>query len=283
MEINAHTELYCILGNPVRHSLSPVIHNTAFRSSGTNAVYLAFTPVNLKEGIQALRTLGIRGASITIPYKIEVLKLLDQIDPMAEAIGSVNTLLLENGRLSGYNTDAYGAVKPMLEREIPIEKSQFLVIGNGGAARAVAYSILHRGGAVAITGRNSNNIARFAEELRGAFPDRVAYRQISALDRTFMTEIDVIINTTPVGMAPDPARAPIDPSLLRKEHVVFDIVYTPHETLLLREAKKRRCDIIHGIEMLIHQGARQFEIWTGRTAPLKEIHSALKRHLRSRT
>jgi shikimate dehydrogenase len=283
MEINAKTELYCILGNPVRHSLSPVIHNTAFRKSGINAVYLAFTPGSLKEGIAAMRILGIRGASITIPYKIEAVKLVDEIDPVAEAIGSVNTLLNDNGRISGYNTDGYGAVKPMLERGVPIEGSGFLIIGNGGAARAVAYSILHRGGAVTITGRNINNITRFADELRSAFPNRVAHRQLSGLDPAFMAGIDVIINTTPVGMFPDTGHAPIDPALLRKGNTVFDIVYTPRDTMLLHEAKKRGCVIIHGIEMLMHQGARQFEIWTGRTAPLKEIAAALKRHPHSQS
>ncbi len=282
MNINAHTELYCILGNPVGHSLSPIIHNTAFKLTGINAVYLAFTPRSLKEGIDALRALGIRGASITIPYKVDAIKLLDSVDPASALIGSINTVHNHEGMLTGYNTDGYGALKPFTERNFDMGGKRIFVIGNGGSARAVAYTFLEHGARVIIAGRNTVNISGLTGELMMRYPGRVDSMLLKGIDPSFMESLDAIVNTTPVGMSPDTEHSPIDTALIDKRHLVFDIVYSPHDTFLLREAKKKGCEIIHGMEMLLYQGARQFEIWTGHTAPVLEISKALKRVLRKR-
>lgn len=277
IDINSSTALYCIFGSPVGHSISPVMHNAAFREAGLNAVYVAFEPSSIQGAMQSMRELGIRGASVTIPFKIEALRFADSVDPLAAEIGSINTLINTNGSLAGHNTDGLGAVTALERHNVRIEGSTCMVIGNGGSARAIAATLASRGAKIIITGRNPERIRGLAASLRPAEPARAIGP--GELDRGVMETVDVVINTTPVGMAPRADAIPIPEDLLAPRHTVFDIVYAPHETRLLAAAAGRGCAVIHGIEMLLYQGARQFELWTGTEAPVEVMRRAIFSHL----
>ncbi len=278
MKINSETSLYCIFGNPVKHSLSPVIHNSAFRELGINAVYLAFEPETIEEAIRSVRSLNIKGASITIPFKVEVMKYIDHVDPLAGQIGSVNTIHNVSGRLTGYNTDGQGALNSLLKKNIGINNSNILIIGNGGSARAVAFTLLQNKASVFICGRNHERIKALAKDLK-VFYDNADNILLDKLDKRFMSKIDILINTTPLGMTPRINSCPIDENLITDRHTVFDIVYSPEKTKLLNIAEKKGCVIIKGIEMLINQGIMQFEIWTNRKAPEEIIYRSIKKIL----
>lgn len=270
--INSGTLLYCIFGSPVRHTVSPLMHNAAFREAGINAVYLAFEPASIREAVASMRALGISGASVTIPYKIEVLGLCDEVDPHAADIGSVNTLMNAGGRITGYNTDGLGAVRALENGGIGVSGSRCLVIGNGGSARAISFALQAAGAGVIIAGRNRSRI----EALAGDLGETSRSVLLGELDGRMMESVDIVINTTPVGMAPDAGSSPIDTHLIAARHAVFDIVYSPRETRLLAAAREKGCATVHGIDMLIFQGARQFEIWTGMPAPVETMARAAR-------
>ena len=273
MIINSNTQLFCIFGNPVRHSLSPVMHNRAFSETGFNGVYLAFQPDSIHEAVTAMRTLGIRGASVTIPFKINVMSCADRIDPLAAKIGSANTLLNHEGMITAYNTDGYGAIAALQEKGVSLDGRRCLIIGSGGSARAIAFTLLMQGASVVIAGIDVESTRSLTFDLMSAgsaeaiHPDR--------FDAQFLSNIDIIVNTTPVGMKPDYEGIPIQPELLNGKHVVFDIVYSPLKTRLLQEAEIRGCTTVSGISMLLYQGTRQFEIWTGIPAPVSAMNESL--------
>ncbi len=275
MTADAHTALYCLFGRPARHSLSPAMHNAAFEEKGLNAVYLAFEPERAIDAVRSMRSLGIKGASVTIPFKTDIIDDIDQIDPLAEKIGSVNTLVNRSGTITGYNTDGYGAIRALQTAGVPLDGRKALVIGNGGSARAIAFSLLDAGSRVVILGRDEKKAARLARDLSRHFPEVESGRIDSA--GTLMTDDNaLIINTTPVGMFPDIGSCPIDPSILKKGNVVFDIVYSPVRTRLIESAASAGCTTIPGTEMLLYQGARQFELWTSLTAPVETMRTALE-------
>jgi shikimate dehydrogenase len=275
-KINANTKLFCIFGNPVKHSLSPVMQNTAFKAAGLDAVYLAFEIENIKDGISAMRTLNISGASITIPFKNDVIAYLDEIDPLAEEIGSVNTLLNINGKIAGYNTDGFGALNALKNNNVEVDNSKVLLIGNGGSARAIAFTLLQTGADVTIAGRNIEKIISLVNDIKSK-GKKTEYILINDISPDLMKDIDIIINTTPIGMTPKINESPIEEKLILNKHIVFDIVYSPDMTKLLQSAKNKKCKIVHGIEMLINQGAKQFELWTGETAPVSLMRSSIKK------
>jgi shikimate dehydrogenase len=277
-DINSRTELYCIFGSPVRHSISPVIHNAAFREMEIDAVYLAFEPASIGGAVSSMKTLGISGASITIPYKIDVCRHCDEMDPLAAGIGSVNTLVNTGGRIIGYNTDGYGALRSIEQRGISLKGKTCLILGNGGSARAIAFTLAGHGVSIIIAGRNEERISKLAGDISAISPNAHS-ALLGSIDRGFMETIDIIINTTPIGMAPDTGSVPIDIDCINKRHIVFDIVYAPHETRLLAAARDKGCPVVFGVDMLVMQGARQFEIWTGLDAPVETMRRAAHRHL----
>ncbi|MGL4368606.1 MAG: shikimate dehydrogenase [Spirochaetota bacterium] len=272
--INARTELYCIFGNPVAHSLSPIIHNAAFFHEGINAVYLAFQPHSPEAAVAAMRTLPILGASITIPFKTEILPFLDVIDPLAEKIGAVNTIAHRNGVLLGYNTDGEGAVSALENSIGDLAGKNVLVLGTGGSARAVSFALLDKGAAVTIAGRMGASQNILADNLSAHF-QLIHSVFIGDISAESARRFNIIINTTPLGMK-DNDPFPIDPSFLIKEHTVFDIVYRPHRTALLARAEQQGCTIVYGIEMLIRQAAAQFRIWTEKDPPVSVMKNALE-------
>lgn len=255
--INGHTQIYGILGRPVTHSLSPAMHNAAFRKLGLNAAYVAFPVADLRQAVAGIRGLDLKGVSVTIPFKEEIIPLLDELDPHVAQIGAVNTVVNREGRLLGYNTDWLGAVKA-LKAKTALTGDHFLILGAGGAARAIAYGIIKEGGQVTVTDLDAARAEALARDLS------VAAIPLNALDRC---PAAILVNATPVGLAPDVEGIPINPELLDRFTLVMDIVYRPLTTRLLTEAQARGCATIDGLQMLIHQATAQFELFTGLGAP----------------
>jgi shikimate dehydrogenase len=233
------------------------MHNAAFRELGINAVYVAFPVTDLARAVAGLRGLAIAGVSVTIPFKEEIIPLLDTVDPQAARMGAVNTVVNRDGRLTGYNTDWLGAVAA-LQAKTSLKGQHVLILGAGGAARAIAFGVLAEGGRVTLTDVEAEKAAALARDL-----------QVQAIP---LTELDrcpgaILVNATPVGMAPQVDAIPLPPELLGRFRLVMDIVYRPLETRLLKEAQAQGCATIDGLQMLIHQGTAQFELWTCRQAP----------------
>jgi len=265
MIIDQHTALYGVIGNPVRHSLSPILHNAAFSATSLNAVYLAFETGDIEECIKGIRALGIKGASITIPFKTTVMPFLDEIDPLAKRIGAVNTIVNDSGRLKGYNTDALGALKA-LEENVKLPGMTCLIIGAGGAARAIGFMLKEQDVAVSIVNRSRKRGEALAASLGCPF---------MPLDEISGAKGDLLVQTTSVGMYPHIDQCPVPENILEHGMVVMDIVYLPAETRLLNLAKDRGCVIISGVDMFINQGAEQFRLWTDLDPPFASMRHAL--------
>ncbi|NWF91662.1 MAG: shikimate dehydrogenase [Syntrophaceae bacterium] len=271
--IDARTELYGIIGNPVRHSLSPLFHNRAFRRMGLNALYLAFEVRDLQEALTGIRALGIRGVSVTIPFKTQAVQFLDEVEEVAAKIRAVNTILNRGGMMIGYNTDWHGAIEALEER-VDLRGKRVLLLGAGGAGRAIGFGLREKGAQVIIANRSAEKADELAEEL--GFVSQ-PWSSISKL------EPDVIINATSIGMYPYDTESPLPKEILREGMTVMDIVYRPLRTRLLRDAEERGCLTIDGLEMLARQGAGQLEIWTGKRPDLGKIKEDLYQGLVGKT
>jgi len=276
MRLSAKSKFIIIVGDPVSHSLSPAMHNAAYEKLGIDDqfVYLGANVkvVNLKEVVLAMRVMdNFYGLTCTIPHKVEILKYLDWVDEKAKKIGAVNTVVKKNGLLCGYNTDLLGVVIP-LEKITYLKGKKVLVLGAGGAARAIVYGLKNKKALVYILNRTLEKAEKLAKE----FDVKV----LNYKDQKKISDFDIIINATSVGMEPFSNITPIDPSFLRKNQIVFDIVYTPKETKLLKEAKKKKAKVIYGFEMLLYQGVAQFEIYTGKKAPVEVMRKVLEEKLK---
>jgi len=272
LKMDSHTELYGIIGNPVKHSLSPALHNAAFSAVGLNAVYIAFEAEDIKGCIEGIRGLGIKGMSVTIPFKESVIPFLGAIDPLARRIGAVNTIVNRGGGLTGYNTDAIGALMA-LEAETPLSGKSCILLGAGGAARAIGFILKQKGASLSIVNRSLVRGQRLARSLECRF---------LPLEELAAVRGEILIQTTPVGMSPHLDQCPVPEVVLRQGMVVMDIIYDPLETRLLRMARERGCTAINGIPMLIHQGAEQFRLWTGVDPPLSAMRKAIEEALSKR-
>ncbi len=280
MDINAATQFCGVIGNPVEHSLSPAIHNAAFRELGLNFVYLAWKVEAIGDAVRGLRALGnFRGASVTIPHKVAVLPFLDEIDATARHIGAINTIVSENGKLLGTNTDAAGALRALKEGNAPLSGEPVLILGSGGAARAIAFALVVDAGIrhVYLLGIDDTERGQLASDLTEKTAARVthAYLDEKAL-KAALAEAKVLIHCTPIGMAPKTGISCVPAQLLHPGLTVMDIVYNPRETQLLADAKAASCRIISGLEMFLYQAAAQFERWTGRSAPTPVMRAVLE-------
>jgi shikimate dehydrogenase len=277
--INGRSQLFGIIGNPVEHSFSPLMHNAAFAALGLNAVYVPMRPGaqphDLAEAFRGLRSLGFVGVSVTVPFKVAIMDFLDAIDPVAQRIGAVNTLLFTPGNAeaastipscTGYNTDWLGANRALADA-LPLSGSTILVLGAGGAARAVGFGLIEAGAKVLLSNRTESKGRELAAQLKCPFLPTGALAGLRA---------DALVNTTSVGMAPKIDAMPIAPELLPNFRVVMDIVYAPLTTRLLAEAAVCGCHTLDGLQMLLYQGAAQFELWTGRKTPLAVMRQALE-------
>ena len=267
--IDAQTELYCVIGNPVSHSLSPIMHNAAFNRMGLNAAYLAFEVENLEEAIRGIRGLGIQGVSVILPFKNQVIPFLDEVEAVAEKIKAVNTIQNKGGKLIGHNTDWRGAMET-LEEEVDLKGKNVLLLGAGGAARAIGFGLKEKGSQVIISNRSPDKANELAKDLGFVYQPLLSIKE---------PKFDVIINATSVGMSPHDAETPLPKKLLKEGMVVMDIVYQPLKTKLLQEAEEQGCRTIDGLEMLARQGAGQLEIWTGKRPEIEEIKRDLRQAL----
>jgi 3-dehydroquinate dehydratase/shikimate dehydrogenase len=259
-QVDVATRVYGVAGDPVSHSLSPIIMNTAMRRENVNAVYLALHAKTLKDLVACVRDIPIHGLSITMPYKEAILQYLDNTDSHTTKIGACNTIVrAQDGKLYGFNTDTAGVVRP-LEQRLALEGARVLVLGAGGAARAAVFGLKERGCEIFILNRSAAPAQKLARQAKARTIKRQDLKKLS---------FDVIVNATPVGMS-NTRESPLNENEINAKYV-FDMVYDPQETRFLKAAKARGAQIIPGIEMFVHQAARQFEIWTGKPAPWDDM------------
>lgn len=277
--IDAETGLCGVIGNPVKHSFSPALHNAAFEAAGLNFVYLAFEVSDVAGCLAGMRAIpSLRGLSVTIPHKLAVIEHLDALSPMAQKVGSVNTIARDGDRLVGDTTDGPGAVRAFEEAGVSLTGKRVLFLGSGGAVRSVAFAVadLCRPERVTLLGRTSSKVEALAEDIRDKSGATVNTGDLVADIEEAMTEHEVIVQGTPIGMMPEHIGQTCVPAeTLREEHVVFDMVYNPHRTQLVQDAEAAGCTVVYGIEMLIQQAALQFERWMGQAAPVDAMRSAV--------
>lgn len=283
--MDAKTRLCAVIGNPIGHSLSPQIHNAAFAELGLNYAYVAFEVEDVPAAIQGVRALGIAGLSVTIPHKVATMLEVDEVDPVAQDIGCVNTVVNHDGILSGYNTDGFGALNALLAAGCDLDGRSVLILGSGGAARAIAITLAHKCllEKMTILGVIEEERSILAEQAQSQTCFAVEHGDLTAeiLEET-LPQHDVLIHCTPVGMYPKTTETVVPESLLRPELWVFDVVYNPFETTLLKQAKARGCQVVPGVEMFVRQAVTQFELWTGQEAPIKVMFDVVVRALENR-
>jgi 3-dehydroquinate dehydratase/shikimate dehydrogenase len=264
-EVDAATKVYGVAGNPIGKSMSPIMMNTAFRRETVNAVYLALQTARVADLVALIKEIPIQGVSITMPHKQDILPYLEHMDPLSQKIGACNTLLrAQDGNLYGFNTDVAGVVIP-LEKRMPLKGAKILVLGAGGAGRAAVFGLRDKGAEVHILNRTPEIAAKLAKQSGAKVFKREAFAH-----KTNPASFDAIINSTPVGMAGNHG-APILSAEELRTKIVFDLVYNPVDTPLIRLARQQNLNVITGVEMFVQQGARQFEIWTGKPAPEEEM------------
>ncbi|MCD6530781.1 shikimate dehydrogenase [Candidatus Bathyarchaeota archaeon] len=285
MEISGRTKVCALIGDPVEHSLSPIMHNAAFKHLGLDYVYLAFRvrKEELKDAINGVKALKIYGLNVTKPLKVDILSLLDHLDESALKVGAVNTVLRIGDKLIGYNTDGIGALEALREARVSLEGVKAVILGAGGAARAVAFALAPKVKELVILNRTVTKAKSLSRDLKSKLGVETRFGGLSEVEKEKeLEDADLLINATSVGMKPNENLSPVDPELLRPDLTVFDIVYNPIETRLLREARKVGAKVVNGLSMLLFQGAASFSIWTCREPPLEVMREALKSALEER-
>ena len=280
MEIKGSTDIVGLIGHPVEHSFSPPMHNAAFKELGMDYAYVAFdvNPNDLKSAIEGAKSLNIKGFNVTIPHKIEVMQYLNELDEVAELIGAVNTIDFKD--LKGYNTDGIGAIRA-IEEVSSVKNKNVVVAGAGGASRAISFYLAKFGAdSITILNRNVEKAKSLAGDVaKSDLIGDVNSDSISEIN-AYLKDADILVDTTPLGMDPHIDDEPIAKADAMHENlVVFDAVYNPNETVLLKEAIRAGAKPVYGIRMLLYQGAESFKIWTGRDAPIDVMQNALNEHL----
>ena len=281
--ITGKTKVVAVIGNPIEHSLSPPMHNAAYKQMGMDYVYVAFKieKDNLSHLIESAKTMGLVGLNVTIPYKTDIIEYLDEVDDTARRINAVNTIRFKDGMAKGYNTDGTGAVKS-IEKYTELKNKKVLVLGAGGASKAITFTLLNHGiNSLTIANRSRDNAIQLIDNLKKQTGfDKINYVDIEQAD-TILDSVDIIINTTPIGMYPNvDADTPIKTEKINENHVVMDIIYNPLETKLLKNAKDNGATTISGTNMLINQGIIAFEIFTDRTPSYESFEKALLEQLK---
>lgn len=271
-QLDAATRVFGVAGNPVKHSLSPLMLNSAFRRERVNAIYLALQTTRIDDLLKLVREVPISGLSVTMPFKEEILQHLEKTDPLSSKIGACNTVVrAQDGKLYGFNTDVTAVVRP-LEKRLRLKDAKILVLGAGGAARAAVFGLREKGAEVFILNRTPQPAQKLAREAKAK-----TFRR----ENLTKTQFDVIVNATPVGMHGVKPNHILEPKEINAR-LVFDLVYNPIETPLIRMAREKGIPVVTGVEMFVHQGARQFEIWTGKPAPEEEMLRVVVHALRQR-
>lgn len=276
--MNNDTVLYGVIGDPIRHTRSPMMLNLAFRETQVNARYAAFhvRPERLEQAIGGLRAFGFGGLNVTIPHKVQVMSYLDEIDEGARVIGAVNTIVNRDGRLIGYNTDGIGYVRSLKEEAEPdLSGKKIVVLGAGGASRGILWALgRERPASILLANRTQDKAEQLAGSLQAQSPAPIAAIGWDRLPEA-CREADIVINTTSVGMSPNTDASPVDPAWLKPGAVASDLIYNPLTTKFLREAERRGCRIHGGLGMFVYQGAYAFEYWTGKAAPVQAMRDAV--------
>ena len=277
MTISGKTKVCGVIGDPIGHTLSPVIHNAAFNHLKLDFVFLAFEVKadDLEFAINGMQGLGIRGLNVTMPHKIAITRYLDEADSTVKFLGSANTILNDDGKLSGFNTDGVGALQALRENGVNPTGKNVVLLGAGGAAKAIAYSLSKEAETLYILNRTPEKAAVLADALNRMSSNKVVGNLLSpSTIQASLQNADVLINTTSVGMYPAVGNSLVAPQWLKPNLTVMDAVYNPVETKLAKDAKAAGAKVISGIEMLIYQGAASFNIWTGHTAPVEVMQTA---------
>ncbi len=281
--ITTNTKLCVVIGNPVGHSLSPAIHNAGYAALGLDFVYLAFPVEDVASLLGGMRaTSNFRGMSVTIPHKVTAIRYVDEVAEVDRAIGAINTVVHEGGRLIGLGTDGPGALKALNDAGVQITGAHILLLGTGGAARAIAFTLaMHPGlGELTLLDINEPMLRGLAADLHAGTPAHIVDTVLTPDTlAAAMAHADIVIHCTPIGMHPKVDASLVPADLFRPAQVVFDIVYTPLETKLLADARARGCRIIPGVEMFLNQAVLQFEHFTGVPAPTEVMRRVLMEHL----
>ncbi len=282
MAISGKTQVCGVIGDPIEHSLSPVMHNAAFKHLKLDFVFLAFRvkAADLENAMRGVRGLGIRGLNVTMPHKTAITRHLDEADSTVKFLGSANTILNSNGKLSGFSTDGVGALHALRENGVNPEGKKVLLLGAGGAAKAIAYTLAQEAGALCVLNRVPEKAAVLADALNRVFGKEVVGGALSpSTVQRNLQDADILVNATSVGMHPHVNQSVVPPQWLKPDLTAMDIVYNPVETKLAKDAKAAGAKVISGVEMLLYQGAASFEIWTGHAAPIKVMRAAALKKL----
>jgi shikimate dehydrogenase len=284
MVISGKTRVCGVIGDPIEHTLSPAIHNAAFNHLKLDFVFLAFKvkAADLENAVWGMRGLGIHGLNVTMPHKSTVIAYLDEVDPAVKFLGSANTILNKNGKLSGFNTDGVGALKALRENGTELSEKKVLLFGAGGAAKAIAFSLAEEVGELVVLNRAAEKAAALADAVNRMFGKKIVGGALSpsAVQKN-LQDADILVNATSVGMHPNVNQSLVAPQWLKSNLTVMDIVYNPVETKLAKDAKAAGAKVISGVEMLIYQGAASFKIWTERAAPIEVMRKAALNQLSS--
>lgn len=264
MKIDSNTKIYGLIGHPVGHSLSPIIHNLAFEHLSFNCIYEIFdvSPECLGDAVKGLRALNVKGFNVTVPYKESIMQYLDVISEEAMKIGAVNTVINENGILRGYNTDGYGFIEAIKDEGEEIAGRDIVLIGAGGAAKAVSVSLAMNGiNSITIINRNLDKALTLSNYIKNEYHIDCTYCTIDELNE--LKNIDILINATSVGMSPHIDESPVKEQVVIKSRFVYDLIYNPQKTLFLRYAFKNGIKCANGLGMLVNQANHAFKLWTG--------------------
>ncbi|MBI5158824.1 shikimate dehydrogenase [Candidatus Micrarchaeota archaeon] len=280
------TRKCCVIGDPIAHSMSPAIWSAAFKELGMNDC--AYTPMQvkkdeLKKKMNEFRSADFVGVNVTVPHKVEVLKFLDEVDALAKKIGAVNTVKNEGGKLKGFNTDGFGALEALKQNGVQLNGKNVLLLGAGGAARAITFTLLQEEKIKLSILNDDERAFQLQKELNGFFDAGVQAGLLNEANlKLFVSRADILINATPVGMHPNEGKSIVPKKLLRKKLVVFDIVYNPLETLLLKDAREVGCKTVSGELMLVYQAVKAFELFFGKTPPAKKMHAVVLMELKKK-
>ncbi len=267
--INSQTEVYGVIGFPIRHSLSPIFQNELIKYTGLNAVYLAFEvkPEELKKAVEGFKAIGIKGINVTVPHKESIIELLDEVDPVAEEIGAVNTVKFEEGKAKGFNTDWIGFLRAIKSLVSELNGKKVLILGAGGASKAVIYGLTREGSKVYLWNRTKEKALKLKERFKLEVVDK---------PEDILSEVEIIVNTTTVGLKENDPEI-FDYGLIKKDHTVVDIIYK--ETKLIKRAKEVGAKHQNGLSMLLYQGIESFKIWNGCEVPYSVAERAIRKHL----
>jgi shikimate dehydrogenase len=282
ISISGKTRVCGVIGDPIEHSLSPIMQTAAFEALNLDYVFLAFKVKSacVEDAVNGMRALNIRGLNVTMPHKSKVIDFLDRVDLSAQIVNSVNTILNKENLLFGFNTDGVGALRALKENGVALKGRKVLLLGAGGAARAIAYTMAKEADELAILNRTVKQAQAIAKLLEKSCSKKIVAGSLSPSDiERNLQDSDILINATSLGMRPNAEESIVSPKLLRRNLAVMDIVYNPLETKLTKDAKEAGAKVVSGIEMLIYQGAASFEIWTGKSAPVEVMRKVALNHL----